>query len=141
MVQGPARVRRGRISGSRHWLPLRLLLCLFLLANPLPGFAAGTHGAGGGQPADTAAAHPCHGAAPLAAALPESPLPGCPHCSGDGPAATCTCCDLGTSSVPPLVLAVPARQEVGPVTVLGRLPDTLPRSPGERRYRPPIDAV
>jgi hypothetical protein len=134
-------VRGIHMTGSHGWLPLRLVLCLFLLANPLLGIAAGSHGDGAHGPGPLAAAPPCHGGSAVDDAVPGDAFPGCPHCAGDGPAAACQCCDFGASSVPPLVLVAPTRQEGGPVTVLGRLPDNLPRSPGERHYRPPIDAV
>jgi hypothetical protein len=134
-------MRRSKATSPRRWWPVRLLLCLCLLANPLLSAAAGTQVADLNEPEPAATAHPCHGAASMAASLADRPMPNCPHCAGDGPAASCTCCDLGTSSVAPLVAATPVRQEAGPATVLGRLPDTLPLSPGERLYRPPIEAI
>ena len=134
------KMQHGRTPGRGCYLPLRLLLCLFLLSNPLQGIAAGTH-APGDQVVQSAAAHPCHGMAAMDVGLPDRAMPECPHCAGEGPAVACLCCDLGATSVPPLIPATPARQEGGPVTVLGRLPDALPLSPGERRFRPPIAAV
>ena len=129
------------MTGLRHRLPLRLVLCLFLLANPLLGIAAGAHTGAAQDDAPAAATTPCHAGASMDAALAEPSMLACPHCAGDGPAAACQCCDFGSSSVPPLVPATPARQETGPATVMGRLPDSFPRSPGERLYRPPIHAV
>lgn len=122
-------------------LPLRLLLCLFLLANPLLGMAGGGHLLNDQEAGATTSVPPCHGSAEAVSAVGERATPHCPHCSGEAPAAACQCCDFGAASVPPLVPATPTRLENGPVTVLGRLPDTVPLSPRERLYRPPIESV
>ena len=132
-------MRYGKVAGHGHGLPLRLVLCLFLLANPLLGIAAGDHGALPDQAA--AAAPPCHGGSAAAASTTDRATADCPHCAGHGPAAACQCCDLGATSVPPEVPATPIRHETSPVTLAARLSHAFPPSPGERRYRPPIDAA
>ena len=79
---------------------------------------------------------PCH--ADTGTTTPATPQADCPHCNGDAPLNYCQCCD---QAAPTGVLQRPTDTE----RLLRRgdryhatLPETLPRSPDDLLYRPPI---
>lgn len=79
---------------------------------------------------------PCH--PDIGTTTPAAPQADCPHCSGDAPLGQCQCCDQAApAGVPQLPTDTEQRLNRGD-RYHASLPDALPRSPGDRLYRPPI---
>lgn len=121
---------------------LHLLLALLLALAPLLSGAQpliSDAEAGAGEPTTTQM--PCHShAGGDHVHMPTADAGDCPHCSGDAPLDQCDCCEQ----------AVPAAVAVYAPTGGDTCADTrprmsytrfLPRSPGERIYRPPIRSL
>ncbi len=128
------------IARPRQHPALCLLLALLLALSPLISAAAQAPAAADNAAgaAEHSAQMPCHNhTGSIDAAVMDAD---CPHCAGDAPATQCECCDqaapagLLTFSVNGAVISTRDRDRPA------ILSDALPRSPGERLYRPPIQS-
>ena len=118
---------------------LRLLLALLLTLSPLLGIAQQAGPFGAPEAPAAATGMPCHALQADPAHLDGTGEPaGCSHCSGDTARATCGCC----GPLSPAGLAWLAACAVAPRGTLPWAPighqQTLPESPAETPYRPPI---
>ena len=120
---------------------LCLLLALLLALSPLmsaaqaPAAADNTAGA-----AVSSTQMPCHSDSISGSSDIPTMHADCPHCAGDAPANQCQCCDQAA----PAGLLTPTidgqATSTGDADRAAMLSDALPRSPGERLYRPPIQS-
>ncbi len=127
-----------RSTQSVSGIGFRLLLALVLVLSPMWSLAQM-------PPApvdatDAAVDMPCHAGASSDHQQAKSSAP-CPHCDGGGTPAQCQCCHYAAPAGAPVntitadIATYLAEVSAEPV------PDSIPDSPRNRLYRPPIVAI
>ncbi len=127
-----------RSNQSVSSIGFRLLLALVLVLSPLWSLAQM-------PPATIDAANatvdmPCHTGATKSDQQTKNSIP-CPHCDGGGAAAQCQCCHYAAPAGAPVsMIAADIATYLAEVSA-EPVPDSLPDSPRNRLYRPPIIAI
>jgi hypothetical protein len=135
MTQTTAAIRRQRRRAAG-----RLLLSLLLLLAPVLTAAAGVPmmvAANAG--ATTAPAQmPCHPNAQPMQTVETGQQDACPHCTGDAPASQCHCCGYAAPAGLSVPTGISPDQHPGGAAPRLATTDPLPKTQGDRLYRPPI---